>query len=85
MLATEQLLQAKMANTIALLAGALIADNVAKRAVVGQLMGLRLNLDSSHARAYTSSRIEQRWSSNKPMIISGGPHRWLLSHSAWPR
>ena len=42
--ATEQLLWAKMANTIALQVGALTADNVEDRAVVGWLTGLGLNL-----------------------------------------
>jgi hypothetical protein len=44
MSATEQLLQAKMANTIALPAGALITENAEDRAVVGRLTGLGLNL-----------------------------------------
>lgn len=46
MSATEQLLQAKMANTIALLTGTLKSDNAVDKAVVGRLTGLRLNLAS---------------------------------------
>ena len=41
---TEQLLQAKMTNTMALLEGALIADNTEDRATVGHLKRLGLNL-----------------------------------------
>lgn len=44
MLETEQLLQAKMANTITLPTGALTGDNAAARAMVGRLRGLGLNL-----------------------------------------
>jgi len=43
-LATEQLLRAKMANTIALLEGALRVDNTEERATIGRLKGLGLSL-----------------------------------------
>jgi len=42
--ATEQLVQAKMANTIALPARALTTDNTVDNFVVGWLMVLELNL-----------------------------------------
>lgn len=42
--ATEQLLWAKMANTIMLLEGALMIDNAEDRATIGHLEGLGLNL-----------------------------------------
>lgn len=41
---TKQFLQAKMANIVALLEGALAADNTEDRSVVSQLKGLGLNL-----------------------------------------
>ena len=40
----EQLLRAKMANTIVLSEGALIVESEEDRAVVGQMKGLGLNL-----------------------------------------
>lgn len=41
---TEQLLQAKMANTIVLPKGAPTADNIEYKATISRLKGLRLNL-----------------------------------------
>jgi len=41
---TEQLLQAKMENIVALLEGALIASNMEDRATICWLKGLGLNL-----------------------------------------
>jgi len=41
---TKQLLLAKMANTITLPVGALVADNIEDKGVVGLLMGLGLNM-----------------------------------------
>jgi len=44
--ATEQLLQAKMANIIVLPEGALTTDNAEDRAAIGWLKGLGLNLSA---------------------------------------
>ena len=42
--ATDQMLHARMDNTIVLLEGALVAENEIDRAVVGKIKGLGLNL-----------------------------------------
>jgi len=44
--ATEQSLRAKMANIVVLLKGALIAERMEDRAMVGRIKGLGLNLDA---------------------------------------